>query len=322
MMNQLKDMNRFVVFLLAIGLAALFKVLDMSLSSTALSFKYSLLPFCLISIAVIGWYVGRWPAVLAAWIIGIGWYVIGLGTASGQVAEPVARPPQMGELAGILGHFYGLVYSVLFIILALPIATFLQVLRKAKESAWKDDVTDAYSALYFFKRAGTEIARANRYKRPFTVAYFVINGYEDFQRRLGDKMGKLLLAQTAETLQKHLRSADIVGRVADSEFAVLLPETGYEPAQIVVPRLQQQLQSTTQANSWSVTFAICAAACSQLPASLDEVLDSVQRDLAEAKKEAKSTMVIKELTKKDTAAANATPAANAEAGSGLPAAKS
>jgi GGDEF domain-containing protein len=103
--------------------------------------------------------------------------------------------------------------------------------------------------------------------------------------------------------------------VADSEFAVLLPETGYEPAQIVVPRLQQQLQSSAQTNSWSVTFAICAVACNQLPASIDEVLDAVKRDLDEAKKEGKSAMVIKELAKKEaTTGSNSTPVpANAEA---------
>jgi diguanylate cyclase (GGDEF)-like protein len=311
MLNQLKDMNRFVVFLLALGLAALFKVIDMSVSGSALSFKYSLLPFCLISVAVVGWYVGRWPAVVMAWIIAIGWYVIGLGTPAEAQGTAAGQATQM---QGVLGHFYGLVYSVLFVILALPVATFLQSLRRAKESSWKDDVTDALSAVYFFRRSGTEIARANRYKRPFTLAYFSINGYGDFERRMGDKMAKFLLAQTAETLQKHLRSADIVGRVADSEFAVLLPETGYEPAQIVVPRLQQQLQNCMQTNSWSATFAICAVACGQLPASVDEVLDSVQRDLGEAKKEGKSTMVIKEMVKKETATgSNSTPApANAE----------
>jgi diguanylate cyclase (GGDEF)-like protein len=314
MLNQLKDMNRVVVFLLALGLAALFKVIDMSVSSSALSFKYSLLPFCLISVAVVGWYVGRWPAVLMAWIIAIGWYLIGLGATAGD-AQNATAASQAAQMQGVLGHFYGLVYSVLFVILALPVATFLQSLRRAKESSWKDDVTDALSAVYFFRRAGTEIARSNRYKRPFTLAYFAINGYGDFERRMGDKMAKFLLAQTAETLQKNLRSADIVGRVADSEFAVLLPETGYEPAQIVVPRLQQQLQSCMQMNSWSATFAICAVACSQLPATVDEVLDAVQRDLGEAKKEGKSTLVIKELAKKETAAgSNSTPVpANAEA---------
>jgi diguanylate cyclase (GGDEF)-like protein len=302
-MNQFKDMNRVVVFLVALGLAAIFKFVDLSFSSTNLTFKYSLLPFCLISVALIGWYVGRWPAVLAAWIIAIGWYLVGLRSISGDASE-------------LLGHFYGLVYSVLFVVLALPVATFLEAMRKAKEAAWRDDVTDALSPQYFFKRAGTEIARANRYQRPFTLAYFSISGFEDFQRRLGSKMGKVLLAATAETLQKQLRSADLVGRVGDSEFAVLLPETGHEPAQIVIPRLQQQLLNRVQSNSWSVTFAIAALACAQAPASLDELIDDVQKELGEAKKEGKSAMVIKELGKKQPAAG-----ANSEARTGLPAAQ-
>jgi hypothetical protein len=49
-----------------------------------------------------------------------------------------------------------------------------------------------------------------------------------------------------------------------------------------------------------------------LPASIDEVLDAVQRDLGEAKKESKSTLVIKELVKKEAATGSTPMPANAE----------
>lgn len=285
-MNNLQKVNRFVIFLLGLSLAAVFKLFEMSFSGTTQLAHYSLLPFCLISIALIGWYVGRMPAVLAAWIIAIGWYATGI----------VAGPAQVAEL---LNHFFRLMYSVLFVLLAIPVATFLEALHKAKDAAWKDELTGVMNAKYFLKRASTEVSRATRYKRTFTIAYICINGLPDLEKRLGSKEVKAVLPLTADTLTNHLRSVDLVGRVEDTQFSVLLPETGYEQAQIVVPRVHQALSKAMQQNNWSLTFAVCAIACSQPPLSLEQLLAAVKAELDNAK-EGQSAIIYKELGMSNT----------------------
>jgi diguanylate cyclase (GGDEF)-like protein len=288
-MGKLETTNRRWLFLLGLLIAAILRVLDL-LIGQPWPFRYSLLPFCWVSVVFIAWYAGKWQAIVASGIIALGWFL----TGPASMSDP---------LATLMGRFYSFLYSALFVVFAIPIAQFMEALHRARETSWKDSLTQALNAQYFFGRASAEISRATRYQRTFTIAWFSINDFPAFRARLGSQVANALLALTADALKTNLRSVDLVGRVGDDEFAVLLPETGHQQAQVVLPRLRERLLANLQQRSWSPTFTVCAVACPKPPKSLDALVGTMQAEIADARKGKKEGIIYRELGASDGAVA-------------------
>ncbi|MEK7448876.1 MAG: GGDEF domain-containing protein, partial [Planctomycetota bacterium] len=75
-----------------------------------------------------------------------------------------------------------------------------------------------------------------------------------------------------QTIRKNIRSVDIVGRLGGDEFCLLLPETGYDSAQIVLQKLRRVLLESMEEARWSVTFSIGALTYITLPDSIDDII--------------------------------------------------
>lgn len=92
----------------------------------------------------------------------------------------------------------------------------------------RDASTGVYSPTYFRHRLQQEVARAYRYQRPLTL----IAVHCPAARR--DDVA----AKIASLLASACRNVDLVARIEPDLFAVLLPETMLEGADIVVARVQ------------------------------------------------------------------------------------
>jgi diguanylate cyclase (GGDEF)-like protein len=294
--NKLASLNGVLIFALGMFFAIAMKGFDLVMERHPPFRNYPLLPFCWVSVVVIAYYVNKRAAIVAALLIAIGWFATTPTSSSDHLVE-------------VINRFFSLMYCAFFVFFSIPLANYMSLLRKAREATWKDDATEALNAPFFFQRVSTELSRARRYQRTVTVAYVSINDFGGFSKLLGSRVAGSLLAVTAEVLIKGLRSADVVGRVADDAFGVLLPETGYDQAHCVMPRLQQSLLTAMKQRNWSPTFAICAVTCTKAPASLDGLIALVQAETARAKAEHKSEIVYKEWEDGEPAPAPVAPAA-------------
>jgi diguanylate cyclase (GGDEF)-like protein len=279
-------MKPYVVIALGLMGAAVFKYADFILHRTAGTPLYSLMPLCLFPIFFISRYASKNLTVWAAVFMALGWVAVGSGAD---------LPP----LEVIVVRASGFAYGTVFVLLAAFFADVVQAYYGAKETAWKDDLTKAFNSKYFFERASTEMARAERYQRPLTIALIAIQGFAEFKKRMGTATGNNLLALTADTFIERLRSADFVGRVGDDAFGVVLPETGYPQAQIVLPRLQQLFLAAMAKNGWSPTFLACAMVLTKPPRFIDEVIGALQAEIDNLKKQGKGEIVYKEMGKSD-----------------------
>src|SRR4030042_6961301 len=120
--------------------------------------------------------------------------------------------------------------------------------------ARKDFLTGIPNRQAFFEIAGIEINRCRRHGYPLTIAYIDCDNFKVINDRFGHQTGDNLLCSVANTLQKSIRVTDIVARLGGDEFAILLPETGYEPAEVVIRKIQKILLDFMQKNEWTIIF--------------------------------------------------------------------
>lgn len=80
---------------------------------------------------------------------------------------------------------------------------------------------------------------AARYKRPYSIAIFDIDGYGEYEAHYGRRAAKLAHKLTAEHIRHSCRSADRIYRYDAAATAVMLilPETGYEGGCVFADRV-------------------------------------------------------------------------------------
>ncbi|MBV8145193.1 MAG: diguanylate cyclase [Gammaproteobacteria bacterium] len=126
-----------------------------------------------------------------------------------------------------------------------------------------DDLTRLASRRFFSKHFPREVERAARYGRALSLILCDIDLFKGINDSLGHAAGDQILRQFGARLQKQLRRGiDWVARIGGEEFAVVLPETGYEAALEVARKLRAaiaQTQFTSERKGIGVTasFGLC-----------------------------------------------------------------
>jgi diguanylate cyclase (GGDEF)-like protein len=146
-----------------------------------------------------------------------------------------------------------------------------------KESilARTDGLTGAINQRFFRHLLQSEIERAYRYNHPFTLVYFDVDNFKQVNNTLGHSKGDYLLKLITEIIQVNIRQTDSLSRLGGDEFALLLPETDYEPAQIVLQRIQIQLLEMVNLQQFPISFSMGAITYLTVPDSVDKALEQV-----------------------------------------------
>jgi two-component system cell cycle response regulator len=123
------------------------------------------------------------------------------------------------------------------------------VLRIALEENRKlsatDELTRAASRRFFGKHFPREVERAARYKRALSLALCDIDHFKKINDTLGHAVGDEILQQFGPRLQQALRRGiDWVARIGGEEFAIVMPETAYEPALEAARKLRGAVSHT------------------------------------------------------------------------------
>lgn len=105
-----------------------------------------------------------------------------------------------------------------------------------------DGLTGLGNVRHFNTMLEKELKRASRYKTPLSLLLISIDRFEDYKETCGEDKADELLTQLGATLGKTCqRSSDVLAHLADEKFAILLPHTTQENAEIVCQKLHDNL---------------------------------------------------------------------------------
>jgi diguanylate cyclase (GGDEF)-like protein len=105
-----------------------------------------------------------------------------------------------------------------------------------------DPLTGVYNRSFLLALIGLEARRTERYGGLFSVVACSVNGYRGFRKEYGKGMAERLLVYCAVVLGQSVREADVVARVGDEDFALLMPGTAVESLPDVLTRIATRFE--------------------------------------------------------------------------------
>ncbi len=109
--------------------------------------------------------------------------------------------------------------------------------REVRENPLRDPLSGLFNYDFFQGRLGEELRRAIRYHHEVTLVLFEVENYYALQEVEGREKLDEMIRFIGRNLERMVREVDVVARVGDCAFAILLPETGQQGGKVMSGRL-------------------------------------------------------------------------------------
>jgi two-component system, cell cycle response regulator len=106
----------------------------------------------------------------------------------------------------------------------------------------RDRETGAYNLAYFVDYAGKEFYKARRYGRAFSLLLISVDNVDQLRKDGGRELHRKVLRDLVAAVSRVARDADILAKVSESEYYVLLPETDYFGALMFLRRAAEEVR--------------------------------------------------------------------------------
>ncbi len=106
-----------------------------------------------------------------------------------------------------------------------------------------DEVTDLFTDRFFDAHLPVEVRRAARYGHAVTVVVLEIDQFEARHARYGPMVAQAALRAVARVLREGTRESDVKARTGETEFSVVLPETGAGAGYVVADRIRMRVSA-------------------------------------------------------------------------------
>ncbi|MDX1389707.1 MAG: diguanylate cyclase [Acidobacteriota bacterium] len=104
-----------------------------------------------------------------------------------------------------------------------------------------DPVTNLLNRRHLVRRLEEEFARARRYRSPLSLVFFDIDHLKRINDTWGQTTGDAVIELVSDLLRSKVRKGDVLGRIGEESFAVVLPNNRYRGAAIFASNIRTEL---------------------------------------------------------------------------------
>ncbi len=162
-----------------------------------------------------------------------------------------------------------------------------------------DPVTHLFNRRYFVRRLEEEFARARRYRAPLSLVFFDIDHLKKINDTWGQTTGDAVIDLVAEVLRSKVRKGDVLGRIGEESFAVVLPNNRYRGAAVFASNIRTELSHQLPPFASEDERILVSAGVSSFPdnnaiSTVDDLLRATEDALGAAKERGGNRVFIDE----------------------------
>lgn len=120
-----------------------------------------------------------------------------------------------------------------------------------------DPLTHISNLRGFGRDIAREIARARRASKPITVLMMEIDEFEDLHKYYGERRSQFVIRKVAERLSSNLRATDLLARLGQPKFAVLIPGSGEMLGQDIAERMRIDIEGFAIDDGRGAVLQVC-----------------------------------------------------------------
>ncbi|MCW8883738.1 MAG: EAL domain-containing protein [Motiliproteus sp.] len=164
-----------------------------------------------------------------------------------QTKSLVLDKPKIGGIVGIGVHSDVGTDNTRLLITNSILSTLINVVGSVKAIykytkeleyyATRDPLTNLHNQRIFWELLDYEVLRAERHNYKFSVLMIDLDNFKSMNDNYGHGFGDQALQKISEGIRSALRSGDFLARYGGDEFAIILPESDLEQAQMVADRI-------------------------------------------------------------------------------------
>lgn len=158
---------------------------------------------------------------------------------------------------------------------------------RLQEMASHDPLTEVLNARAYYQACDQLILQSQRSQRPFSVLFVDLDHFKAINDNYGHAVGDDVLRAVADTLGKHLRRTDLLGRIGGEEFSVFLPDTPLQGAIGLAEGLRAAIEQCCPRvgeQTLNVTASVGVACRTQAVSSMKSLQQQADEAMYEAKR--------------------------------------
>jgi diguanylate cyclase (GGDEF)-like protein len=170
----------------------------------------------------------------------------------------------------------------------------LDMIKKIKQLASHDQLTNLYNRSHFYIEGANIFERAKRSKKPLTLAMIDIDHFKKVNDFFGHVVGDKALVHITQLLRKALRRTDLAVRFGGEEFVVLMPDCSLEQSSNVLVRAKELVDKTplvVDEKEIHMTISIGVSSLQESDKDLDILISRSDDLLYQAKEEGRNRVI-------------------------------
>ena len=160
--------------------------------------------------------------------------------------------------------------------------------RELARHSIRDPLTGLVHRRYLLLRLEEEFSRARRYRSPLSLVLVDIDQLKSVNDAHGQTAGDRAIRHVGQIVQRQVRREDVVGRIGEDVFGIVLPGNRYRGAAVLANKVRNETEEKPVSHEGAEIALRISAGIATYPdnrtiATVDDLMRAAENALAEAK---------------------------------------